>query len=170
MVYHLVCTSSSDLLLTELLLYNACVPVERAFGSIKYAVSRYRCRLEYMHLRLMQSFFIISTLMSMLISFVAILLAQLTPVTRSLFNNIPPGPVAIMFAALYQYVRLVPPAYHFRIFGVSMSDKIWVYALAFQVSVSVLSRRSTVCVSRNSTYTCPHVCWAYASEVLFRSE
>ena len=74
----------------------------------------------------------------MLVSFVALLLSQLTPVTRSTFNNIPPGPVAIMFATVYQYMRLVPPAYHFRIFGVGMSDKIWVYALAAQVGPSRL--------------------------------
>ena len=81
----------------------------------------------------MQSFFIISALMTMLVTFVTILVAQLTPATRLYFNNIPSGPIAIMFAALYQYARLVPPAYHFRIFGLAMSDKVWVYALAAQV-------------------------------------
>lgn len=38
-----------------------------------------------------------------------------------------------MFALVYQYMRLVPPAYHFRVFGVGMSDKIWAYAVAVQV-------------------------------------
>ena len=38
-MYHLACASSSDLLLTELLLYNIGIPIERAFGSVKYAVS-----------------------------------------------------------------------------------------------------------------------------------
>ena len=37
--HHAACASSSDLLLTELLLYNASVHIERAFGSVKYAVS-----------------------------------------------------------------------------------------------------------------------------------
>ena len=85
-----------------------------------------------------QSFFIISALMTMLVTFVTILVAQLTPATRLYFNNIPSGPIAIMFAALYQYARLVPPAYHFRIFGLAMSDKVWVYALAAQVRASLV--------------------------------
>ena len=69
----------------------------------------------------------------MLVSFVTLLLAQLTPMTRANFNNIPGGPFAILFAIVYQYMRLVPPAYHFRVFGLGMSDKIWMYAIAFQV-------------------------------------
>ena len=39
LVHHLACASSSDLLLTELLLYNIGIPIERAFGGVKYAVS-----------------------------------------------------------------------------------------------------------------------------------
>ncbi len=69
----------------------------------------------------------------MLVSFVTLLLSQLTPMTRTNFNNIPGGPFAILFAILYQYMRLVPPAYHFKIFGLGMSDKFWIYAIAFQV-------------------------------------
>lgn len=38
LVYHLVCGSSSDLLLVETYLYNVSICVERAFGSVKYAV------------------------------------------------------------------------------------------------------------------------------------
>ncbi|KAI0353122.1 hypothetical protein OH77DRAFT_664574 [Trametes cingulata] len=119
LVHSLLCGSSSDLILVELFLYNVGICIERAFGSVKYA-----------------SFLIISAVTTMLVSFVALLLAQLTPVTSSLFNNIPPGPIAIMSALLYQYMRLVPPAYHFRIFGVGMSDKVWVYAIAAQLAVT----------------------------------
>ncbi|KAI0832709.1 hypothetical protein BC628DRAFT_1441792 [Trametes gibbosa] len=118
-VHHIACGSSSDLILVELFLYNASVCIERSFGSVKYA-----------------SFLIISAVTTMLISFLALLVAQMTPVTSSLFNNIPPGPIAITSAVLYQYTRLVPPAYHFRIFGVGMSDKVWVYAIAAQLAIS----------------------------------
>jgi hypothetical protein len=38
LVHHLACASSSDLLLVELILYNAAINVERGFGSVKYAV------------------------------------------------------------------------------------------------------------------------------------
>ncbi|EIW61608.1 uncharacterized protein TRAVEDRAFT_118194 [Trametes versicolor FP-101664 SS1] len=117
LVYHLVCGSSSDLLLVETYLYNVSICVERAFGSVKYA-----------------SFLVISAVTTMLLSFVALLVAQLTPATSTWFNNIPPGPIAIMSALLYQYMRLVPPAYHFRIFGLGMSDKVWVYAIAAQLA------------------------------------
>ena len=72
---------------------------------------------------------------TMVASFMALLLCQVTPMTRIVFNNIPAGPFAIMFAMAYQYTRLVPPAYHFRVFGLGMSDKIWVYAIALQVCV-----------------------------------
>ncbi|KAI1796117.1 hypothetical protein LXA43DRAFT_988443 [Ganoderma leucocontextum] len=121
LVHHLACASSSDLLLTELLLYNVGIPIERAFGGVKYA-----------------SFFVISAVTTMLVSFVTLLLAQLTPMTRTNFNNMPGGPFAILFAIVYQYMRLVPPAYHFRVFGVGMSDKIWIYAIAIQLTVARL--------------------------------
>lgn len=59
---------------------------------------------------------------------------RVLPYTAGLFNAIPSGPIAILFAIIHQYIRLVPEAYHFKIFGLGMSDKIWVYALAVQVS------------------------------------
>ncbi|KAI0650462.1 hypothetical protein C8Q79DRAFT_943802 [Trametes meyenii] len=119
LVYHFACPSSSDLILVELFLYNAGICIERAFGSVKYA-----------------SFLIISAVTTALMTFVALLVAQLAPITGSLFNNIPPGPIAIISALLYQYMRLVPPAYHFRVFGVGMSDKVWVYAIAAQLAAT----------------------------------
>ncbi|KAH9855067.1 hypothetical protein C2E23DRAFT_816657 [Lenzites betulinus] len=121
LVHQVACGSSTDLTLVELFLYNASISIERSFGSVKYA-----------------SFLIISAVTTMLISFIALLVAQLTPATGALFNNIPPGPIAITSAVLYQYARLVPPAYHFRIFGVGMSDKVWVYAIAAQLAISQL--------------------------------
>ena len=41
LVHHLACATSGDLLLTELVLYNAAINVERGFGSVKYFVSRF---------------------------------------------------------------------------------------------------------------------------------
>ena len=58
--------------------------------------------------------------------------------TRANFNNIPGGPFAILFTIVYQYMRLVPAAYHFRVFGLGMSDKIWIYTIAFQVRKNYL--------------------------------
>ena len=63
----------------------------------------------------------------------ALIVLQQVPVFGGLSNNIPAGPSAIVFSTLYQYFRLVPEAYHFRIFGVTLSDKFWVYGTALQV-------------------------------------
>ena len=46
---------------------------------------------------------------------------------------IPAGPTALVFSILYQFAKLVPHAYTFRIFGVTFSNKIFLYILAFQV-------------------------------------
>lgn len=67
-------------------------------------------------------------------TFVAQILLHLFPVVDKMSNHIPPGPTAVVFSILYQYSRLVPSAYEFKIFGVPMSDKIWVYGTASQVS------------------------------------
>jgi hypothetical protein len=48
-------------------------------------------------------------------------------------NHIAMGPSALIFAVLYQYSRIVPSAYSFRIFGVPLNNKSLVYVLALQV-------------------------------------
>ncbi|KAJ3527675.1 hypothetical protein NM688_g8099 [Phlebia brevispora] len=115
--HHLACAGSSDLLLTELLLYNASVHIERAFGSVKFA-----------------SFLLIVLMLNTLGTFVAQLILHLFPVVGNMSNYIPPGPTAVAFSIIYQYSRLVPSVYEFKIFGLAMTDKIWVYATALQVS------------------------------------
>ena len=50
------------------------------------------------------------------------------------FNAIPSGPIGLAFSLVYQYFRLVPSTYHFRVFGVALSNKAFVYALASQVN------------------------------------
>ena len=68
----------------------------------------------------------------------ALLLLQHIPGLGQLTNSVPAGPTAIISSILYQYFRLVPEAYHFRIFGITFSDKFWVYGIAFQVSTACL--------------------------------
>jgi hypothetical protein len=48
-------------------------------------------------------------------------------------NHVAMGPSALIFAILYQYSRIVPSTYSFRIFGVPLNNKSLVYLLAFQV-------------------------------------
>ncbi|KAG6378971.1 hypothetical protein JVT61DRAFT_13259 [Boletus reticuloceps] len=111
--HHVACSSSSDLLLTELLLYGVGINIERQFGSVKFA-----------------SFAIVSTLMSTILEFSSLILLH-----RIGINHIPPGPTALAFSMLYQWYRLVPPAYHFRIFGVPLSNKSFTYILVSQLAL-----------------------------------
>ncbi|EPS98752.1 hypothetical protein FOMPIDRAFT_1061153 [Fomitopsis schrenkii] len=116
--HHLVCANSSDLLLVELVLYNASVRIERTFGSAKFA-----------------SFLTISVLVSTITTFLSLLLLHALHV-GTFFNVVPAGPIAIIFSILYQYVRLVPDAYQMKVFGLDLNDKIWVYIFAAQLAIS----------------------------------
>jgi hypothetical protein len=43
---------------------------------------------------------------------------------------------ALIFSALYQYHRIIPVTYRFRVFGIVMNDKMFLYVLAFQLALS----------------------------------
>lgn len=70
----------------------------------------------------------------------AMVVLQQMPVFGRLTNYVPAGPTAVVFSILYQYFRLVPEAYHFRILGVTLSDKFWVYGTAMQVRINFYQR------------------------------
>jgi len=53
-------------------------------------------------------------------------------------NHIAMGPATFLFSLLYQYSRIVPPAYTFRVFGIPLTNKSMVYILALQVSSLIL--------------------------------
>jgi hypothetical protein len=52
----------------------------------------------------------------------------------SSFNAIPSGPVGLAFSLIYQYACLMPATYNFRVFGVALSNKSFLYVLASQVN------------------------------------
>ncbi|KAF8914328.1 hypothetical protein CPB84DRAFT_1758985 [Gymnopilus junonius] len=114
--HHLAFTNSSDLFLGELILYNVGIRIERQFGSLKFA-----------------SFAFISLLVSTLLEFVALILFH-----KVGLNHIAMGPSAFIFSLLYQYSRIVPGAYAYRIFGLPLSNKSTNYLLAFQLAISRL--------------------------------
>ncbi|KIM46525.1 hypothetical protein M413DRAFT_17145 [Hebeloma cylindrosporum] len=116
LIHHLAFSNSSDLFLAELILYNVGVQIERQFGSIKFA-----------------SFTFVSLLVSTLLELVSLLLFH-----RVGFNHISLGPSALIFSILYQYSRIVPPVYAYRIFGVPLNNKSVNYFLALQLAISRL--------------------------------
>lgn len=75
-----------------------------------------------------QSFTFVSLLVSTLLELVSLLFFH-----RVGFNHISLGPSALIFSILYQYSRIVPPVYAYRVFGVSLNNKSVNYFLALQV-------------------------------------
>lgn len=90
--------------------------IERQFGCVKYA-----------------SFLVVSTLLVTALELLSLL--ALHRVGPS-FNVIPSGPVGLAFGLLYQYFVLVPATYHFRVFGVTFSNKVFLYTLALPLAFS----------------------------------
>jgi hypothetical protein len=120
------------------MLYSLGVPVERLFGSRKFAVRTQSFRMVKRILTSFsnrQSFAALSLLVATVIEFAALLI--LHRVTG--LNVIPPGPTALLFAIAYQYARLIPPAYHLRIFGVPLTNKAFIFAPAAEVSTTFTS-------------------------------
>jgi len=114
LTHHLACQSFSALFVTELLIYNVGVQVERFFGSIKFA-----------------SFITVSTLVATIFEFGSLLLLN-----NLGLNTIPATPIALVFSVLYQFSRIVPAIYHFRIFGIVLNNKSFTYLLAAQLAFS----------------------------------
>ncbi|KAI0254815.1 hypothetical protein BJV78DRAFT_1120926 [Lactifluus subvellereus] len=116
LAHHSAFSNSSELFLWELILYNIGVSIERQFGGVKYA-----------------SFLVVSTLLVTTLELLSLLaLHRLGPS----LNVIPSGPIGVAFSLLYQYFSLVPATYHFRLFGVTFSNKAFLYALALLLAFS----------------------------------
>ncbi|KAJ7771042.1 hypothetical protein DFH07DRAFT_239395 [Mycena maculata] len=115
-VHHFAFSNSSDLFIAEIILYNIAVQIERQFGTLKFA-----------------SFAVITTLLATLLEFISLIFFH-----RTGLNYIPSGPSALIFSILYQYSRIVPSAYTFRIFGLPLTNKSFTYVFALQLAVSYL--------------------------------
>ncbi|KAG8890495.1 hypothetical protein FRB98_007842 [Tulasnella sp. 332] len=96
------------------LLFNVGINIERTFGSRKYG-----------------SFLIVSGLLSTLLTFLTLLLTS-----RFGLNYLPPAPVAIILAIMYQHYRVVPISYTFRISVFNVSNKAFQYFLAYLLAIS----------------------------------
>lgn len=116
LTHHLACQTFSDLFVTELLVYNVGVQIERFFGSVKFA-----------------SFVTVSILLATISEFCSLLLLN-----KLGLNVIPASPIALLFSVLYQFSRIVPAIYQFRIFGVAFNNKSFMYVLAAQLAFSAV--------------------------------
>ncbi|KAJ6536715.1 hypothetical protein DFH09DRAFT_1178588 [Mycena vulgaris] len=114
--HNLAFSSSSDLFIAEILIYNIGIPIERQFGTLKFA-----------------SFAVVSTLLATLLEFIALILFH-----RAGLNFIPSGPSTLIFNIIYQYSRIVPSSYTFRIFGLPLTNKSFTYVFAFQLVIGHL--------------------------------
>ena len=88
-----------------------------------------------------------STLISTKLEFGALLLFN-----RFGLNVLPSGPIPLVFSILYQFSRLVPRAYSFRVFGVTVSNKVFMYLLAFQVSLPISSSLFLIEIPRKACH------------------
>jgi len=116
LLHHAAFSSSSELFLWEIILYNVGIDIERQFGGVKYA-----------------SFLVVSTLLVTVLELLSLLVLHHF---GSSFNVIPSGPIGLAFSVVYQYISLVPDTYRFRVFGVGFSNKSFPYALALQLAFS----------------------------------
>jgi len=112
-LHNMAFANSSDLFIAELIFFQNGVQVERCFGSLKFA-----------------SFILVSTLLSTLLEFIALILFQ-----RVGLNHFSSGPLTLVFCLLYQYSRIVPSVYEFRVFGLVLNNKSFMYTLALQLAV-----------------------------------
>jgi len=111
---NLAFTSSIDLLISILLIFNTSITLERRYGTAKYA-----------------SFLIISSVLGTGLEVVALGLGY-----RFGLDFLPAGPFTVTFSLLYNYDRSVPSSYVYKIFGLSFSSKSLLYLLSLQLVFS----------------------------------
>ncbi|KAG6891319.1 hypothetical protein C0992_009200 [Termitomyces sp. T32_za158] len=128
-LHHLAFSSSSDLFIAQLVLFSAAVHVERRFGSLKFAVGPPPITMTPTNRP--QSFTLVSTALASLLELASLILFH-----PAGLNTIPTGPTALVFSILYQYSRIVPATYTYRVFGLPLNNKSLLYLLAAQTALS----------------------------------
>jgi len=112
-VSHLAFTRSGEVLIGALLLYQFRL-VERLYGPPKYA-----------------SFLVYSALSSTFLQVGVLIFGRSIKLV-----SLPAGPYAIIFSILYQYYSIVPAVYRYRVLGIPIGDKLFIYSLAAQLLVT----------------------------------
>ncbi|TFK25984.1 hypothetical protein FA15DRAFT_616764 [Coprinopsis marcescibilis] len=114
LTHNLAFVNSSDLFLGILILANVGVQIERQFGSLKFA-----------------SFAFVTLLGATLLEFLVLILFH-----RVGFNHIALGPALLIFSILYQYSRIVPSVYTYKVFGIPLNSKSLNYFLGLQLAIT----------------------------------
>ncbi|KAF9933178.1 hypothetical protein FBU30_006344 [Linnemannia zychae] len=121
---HFAFLNSAEMLFGGLIIYHLRI-IERLFGPAKYV-----------------AFLFVSAVISTLLN-----IAVLVTGSSLGLNVLPAGPYGVIFAALYQFYRVIPSMYEFKVFGISFTDKVFMYALAVQLMLSHMpgSIASAIC-------------------------
>ncbi|KAI8076884.1 uncharacterized protein BX664DRAFT_344168 [Halteromyces radiatus] len=106
-------TSSGDVFFGTMIIYSMRI-IERQFGTSKYV-----------------AFVFVTICLATLLE-----IGALVTGIKLGFRYVPGGPYALLFAMLYQYHRMVPGLYRFRIFNITFNNKIFLYMLCFQIFIS----------------------------------
>ncbi|TPX49543.1 hypothetical protein SeMB42_g02576 [Synchytrium endobioticum] len=107
---HMAFTSSSEVLFGGILIYHMRL-LERHWGSYKFA-----------------SFILISSVVSTALDVMSLLLLSNFNIT-----HVSPGPYAALSALAYNFVVDIPLTYRFKVMGVTVTDKMFVYLLGGQM-------------------------------------
>ncbi|KAH9258803.1 hypothetical protein BASA81_002867 [Batrachochytrium salamandrivorans] len=110
---HFVFSSSAEILFGSFLIYQFRL-LERHWGSPKFA-----------------AFFTLCSLISTGVSVVLLLMLRSTGIQR-----VSPGPFGFISASTVLYFFQVPASYYLKIFGISWSDNVFVYAMSIQLYIA----------------------------------
>lgn len=110
---NLAFTSSIDLFVAILVLYNTSITLERRYGTAKFV-----------------SFAIVTSLFGTALEVASLVLFRYLNIG---VISLPAGPFTFIFALLYNYSRSVPSSYTYRVFGASFNSKSLLYLLSAQL-------------------------------------
>ncbi|CAG8601855.1 12240_t:CDS:2 [Cetraspora pellucida] len=116
-----ITTTSGDYFFGSLVMYQLRV-IERQFGSSKYA-----------------AFFLVTSALSTIFEIGALAVGRKYGLT-----SIPAGPYGFIFAALYQFYKIIPPSSHYTFLGINISNKASVYFLTALPFIAFQSPSSLV--------------------------
>lgn len=110
---NLAFTSSIDLFVAILVLYNTSITLERRYGTAKFV-----------------SFAITASFFGTALEVACLIVLRYLNIG---ITSLPAGPFTFIFALLYNYSRSVPSAYTYKVFGASFNSKSLLYLLSAQL-------------------------------------